>query len=70
MWPGPQAQPAVAVVLQAPAAGYQEGVTLDQWLAAEFQEAVVGPLLAGPQGLLVGAVVAVAALWREQRRSP
>jgi hypothetical protein len=45
-------------------------VTLDQWLAAEFQEAVVGPLLAGPQGLLVGAVVAVAALWRGQRRSP
>jgi len=42
-------------------------VTLDQWLAAEFQQAVVGPLLAGPRGLLVAALAALAVAVRERR---
>jgi hypothetical protein len=43
-------------------------VTLDQWLAAQVQAAVVGPLVAGPAGLYVGALVALAVLVRERRR--
>jgi hypothetical protein len=56
-------------VLLPPVAGYQEVVTLDQWLAVQFQEAVLGPLAAGPRAMFVAAVAALAVAVRERRRS-
>jgi hypothetical protein len=41
-------------------------VTLDQWLAAQLQQAVVGPLLAGPRGMFVGALAALAVALRQR----
>jgi len=43
-------------------------VTLDQWLAAQFQESALGALVMGPRGLVVVAAVALVAALREQAR--
>jgi hypothetical protein len=48
--------------------GYQEEVTLDEWLAGQFQQAVLGPLVAGPRAMFVAALAALAVAVREQRR--
>ena len=58
----------VVAALRQPAAGYPEVVTVDQWLAVQFQLAV-GPWLAGPVGPFVVAVVALALALVRGRRS-
>ena len=41
---------------------------MDQWLAVQFQEQVVGPLLAGPSAVAVAVLAAAAGMVVWERR--
>jgi len=57
-----------AALLLPPAAGYPKAVTLDQWLAVQFQEQVVVPLFAAPPAVAVVVLAAAAGMFVRVRR--